>query len=105
MSDHESVRPAMGDARAAGARTQPLTEQTIGGALTSAAARQPEVEALVAIHQRIRMTYAELAREVERVALALLALGIAKGDRVGIWSQNCAEWTLVQFATARIGAI
>ncbi|MFI5307311.1 MAG: AMP-binding protein [Polyangiales bacterium] len=83
----------------------PLTYQTIGEALTSMAVRQPKAEALVVMHQGLRFTYAELAAEVERIALALLALGIDKGDRVGVWSQNCAEWTVLQFATARVGAI
>jgi fatty-acyl-CoA synthase len=89
----------------AGSRAQPLTAQTVGDALTTVAARQPEVEALIVVHQQIRWTYAELAREVERISLALLGLGIAQGDRVGVWSQNCAEWTVVQFAAARVGAI
>jgi fatty-acyl-CoA synthase len=88
-----------------GPSTTPLSYQTVGEALTSMAARQPHAEALVVVHQGLRFTYAELAKEVERIALALLALGIAKGDRVGVWSQNCAEWTVLQFATARVGAI
>jgi fatty-acyl-CoA synthase len=93
------------NAQTAGAVTTLLSRQTVGEALTSMAAAQPDAEALVSMHQGIRWTYVELAREVERVSLALLALGIAKGDRVGVWSQNCAQWTVVQFATARIGAI
>jgi fatty-acyl-CoA synthase len=92
-------------AQTAGAVTTLLSRQTVGEALTSMAAAQPDAEALVSMHQAIRWTYAELAREVESVSLALLALGIAKGERVGVWSQNCAQWTVVQFATARIGAI
>jgi fatty-acyl-CoA synthase len=83
----------------------PLSYQTVGEALTSMALRQPQVEALVVVHQGLRFTYAELASEVERIALALLALGIGKGERVGVWSPNCAEWTVLQFATARVGAI
>ena len=78
---------------------------TIGEAFRIAAREHPDSEALVSLHQGIRCTYAELAREVERLALALLSFGIEKGNRVGIWSQNCAEWTMLQFATARIGAI
>ena len=61
--------------------------------------------ALVARHQGIRWTYAELHEQVERCARALLRLGVRKGDRVGIWSPNNAEWVIVQFATAKIGAI
>jgi fatty-acyl-CoA synthase len=61
--------------------------------------------ALVSRHQRIRWTFAELHEQVERCARALLAAGVEKGDRVGIWSPNNAEWVIVQFATAQIGAI
>src|SRR5262245_18436551 len=78
---------------------------TIGEAFRAAAREHPSSEALVSVHQAVRYTYAELEHEVECVALALLSLGIRKGDRVGIWSQNCAEWTVLQFATARVGAI
>ena len=52
-----------------------------------------------------RWSYAKMNDDVDRLARALLALGIAKGDRVGIWSPNCAEWTLLQYATAKAGAI
>jgi fatty-acyl-CoA synthase len=61
--------------------------------------------ALVSRHQGIRWTYAELHERVERCARALLAVGVEKGDRVGIWSPNNAEWVIVQFATAKIGAV
>jgi fatty-acyl-CoA synthase len=109
MNDHHdsdtSQRKATAASRALGTRALPLTAQTLGDALASMAARQPEVEALVSVHQALRWTYGQLADEVERLALALLELGIAKGDRVGIWSQNCAEWTVIQFASARVGAI
>jgi len=64
-----------------------------------------EREALVSRHQAIRWTYAELDGQVERCARALLASGVERGDRVGIWSPNNAEWVVVQFATAKIGAI
>lgn len=86
--------------------TEPaLLHQTIGANLREVAKRHADREALVSRHQDIRLTYAQLDAEVDRVARALLAHGIAKGDRVGVWSPNCAEWTLLQFATARIGAI
>jgi fatty-acyl-CoA synthase len=64
-----------------------------------------ERDALVSCQQGIRWTYAEFDARVERCARALMAEGVAKGDRVGIWSPNNAEWVIVQFATARIGAI
>ncbi|MEM7274039.1 MAG: AMP-binding protein, partial [Actinomycetota bacterium] len=80
-------------------------EETIGANLARAVAANPDREALVVDHQGIRWTYAELATEVDRVARALLAAGFAKGDRIGIWAPNCAEWVLVQFATAQLGVI
>jgi len=83
----------------------PLSGQTIGDHLASVISRQPDAEALVSRHQGARLTYGELGREVERVARGLLGLGIEKGDRVGIWSPTRVEWTLLQFATARVGAI
>jgi fatty-acyl-CoA synthase len=83
----------------------PLSGETIGDYLASVISRQPDAEALVSRHQGARLTYGELGREVERVARGLLGLGIEKGDRVGIWSPTRVEWTLLQFATARVGAI
>ncbi len=88
-----------------GPDTTPLLEHTIGAALTQAATRWGDRLALASVHQRIRMTWAELDAEAERVACGLLDQGVTKGDRVGIWAPNCAEWTIVQFATAKIGAI
>ena len=82
-----------------------LVDQTIGESLAATVAAFPDAEALVSRHQGIRRTWAELADEVERVALGLLALGVGKGDRVGVWSPTCAEWTYVQYATARLGAV
>jgi fatty-acyl-CoA synthase len=83
----------------------PLSAQTIGDCFAATVAAHPRVEALVSRHQGIRLSYAELAREVERAGLALLALGVQRGDRVGMWSPTCAEWTIVQLAAARVGAI
>jgi fatty-acyl-CoA synthase len=83
----------------------PLLGTTIGQALRSAAECWGGELALVSRHQSVRWTWAHLDAEVDRVATGLLELGIGKGDRVGIWAPNCAEWTVTQFATARIGAI
>jgi fatty-acyl-CoA synthase len=83
----------------------PLRGETIGRMWNEVVAAYGGRPALVARHQGIRWTYAELHDEVERCARALLAAGVAKGDRVGIWSPNNAEWVIVQFATAKIGAI
>lgn len=88
-----------------GDTSAPLIDTTLGEALSRAAALWPRGLALVSEHQRLRWTWAELNAEVDRFATALLKQGIGKNDRVGIWAPNCAEWTVVQFATARIGAI
>jgi fatty-acyl-CoA synthase len=88
-----------------GLATEPLLGQTIGENLASTVAQFGDRDALVDVPTGRRWTYRQLADDVESVALALLALGINKGDRVGIWAPNLPEWVLVQFATARIGAI
>jgi fatty-acyl-CoA synthase len=88
-----------------GVTEPPLLEHTIGEALDRAASQWPGGLALVSRHQGIRWTWAELNAEVDRIACGLLAHNVAKGDRVGIWAPNCAEWTVTQFATAKIGAI
>jgi fatty-acyl-CoA synthase len=88
-----------------GVTDPPLLEYTIGEALERAAHDWPDGMALVSRHQGIRWTWAELNAEVDRIACGLVAQGIKKGERVGIWSPNCAEWTVTQFATAKIGAV
>ncbi|WP_421241518.1 AMP-binding protein [Aeromonas enteropelogenes] len=84
---------------------QPLLSQTIGTYLQEIAERFPDRPAVVVRHQQIRWSYREYLARIDRLAKGLLALGIKPGDRVGIWSPNNIEWCLVQFATARIGAI
>ncbi|WP_338771044.1 AMP-binding protein [Massilia sp. METH4] len=88
-----------------GAHDVPLIGETIGSFLAGVAARYADNEALVVPHQGVRWTYSELDERVTRLAIGLLELGLRPGDRVGIWSQNCAEWVLVQFATARAGLV
>jgi fatty-acyl-CoA synthase len=94
-SSGESVTPLLGD--------------TIGGNFDATVRAFGDREALVdragGASSARRWTYAELAADVDALALGLIELGIAKGDRVGIWAPNCAEWTLTQYATAKIGAI
>ena len=90
---------------ASGPREPPLRAQTIGRMWDEAVAAHPEDQAVVSRHQGIRWNYAELGTEVDRCARGLLAAGALRGDRVGIWSPNCAEWVVAQFATAKIGAI
>ena len=72
---------------------------------SESATRFPQGDALVVCHQGVRLTYAEFHSRVTQTAKGLLALGVRKGDRVGIWAFNCEEWVLTQFATAAIGAI
>ncbi len=90
---------------AVGSADTPLIEQTIGANLSATAGRYGDLEAFVVVHQGIRQTWAEFDATVDAVAKGLMARGIEKGDRVGMWSPNFAEWTYVQYATARIGAI
>jgi fatty-acyl-CoA synthase len=82
-----------------------LRGETIGRMWDDIVAANGDRPALVSRHQGIRWTYGELHEQVERCARALLAAGVAKGDRVGIWSPNNAEWVVVQFATAKAGAV
>src|SRR5829696_3801953 len=88
-----------------GASPVALLGETIGQNLDRTAARVPDNDALVSVHQGVRMTYAQFHAAVEEVARGLLALGIEPGERVGIWSPNNAEWTTLQYATAKAGAI
>ena len=88
-----------------GAKEPPLIEQTIGQALSDAAARHGDREAVVSVHQAARLTYHDLNAQAEALGAGLLSLGLEPGDRVGIWAPNCVEWTLVQFATAKAGLI
>ena len=83
----------------------PLLEETISANLARTVAEHGDHEALVSVEQGLRYTYREFADAVDEVAAGLMAVGVQVGDRVGIWSPNCAEWVLVQYATARIGAI
>jgi fatty-acyl-CoA synthase len=88
-----------------GGTDKPLLYMPIGDVLADAARRWPHRDAVLVRHQNIRLTYAELDLQVDRLACALMACGLAPGDRLGIWSPNCLEWLLVQFATARAGII
>ncbi|HET9388139.1 MAG TPA: AMP-binding protein [Steroidobacteraceae bacterium] len=88
-----------------GPSTQPLMHRTLDEVLKTAVTRDASRPALVASHQGLRYTFAELDAEVERVARGLLAFGMRPGERVGIWSPNCAEWILTMFAAARAGLI
>ena len=101
MSDIPAALPSI----AAGETDRPLLTSTIGANLDATIARFAEREALVDCEQGIRWTYGQFGDEVVRLARALVASGVTVGDRVGIWAPNCAEWTVLQYATAKIGAI
>ena len=83
----------------------PLREETITQAFQRTVARFPGNDALIVRHQNVRLTFSELAAEVERTARGLAALGLGPRDRVGVWSTNCLEWILLHLASARIGAV
>ncbi|KAB0640921.1 AMP-binding protein [Burkholderia stagnalis] len=99
------IAPENGLSYVRGATDVPLSEATIGQFLRETAERFPDRPAVVFREQRVRWTWRAFADEVDALAAGLAALGIGKGDRVGIWSPNRSEWLLTQFATARIGAI
>lgn len=88
-----------------GATAVPLIEKTIGRLFDEVCSTYEHNDALVSKHQALRYTYGELRNRVDEVAFSLLSLGVKKGDRVGIWSPNNAEWVLTQFATAKVGAV
>jgi fatty-acyl-CoA synthase len=89
----------------AGPTDPSILEDTIGRNFERAVATNPDTEALVEVAGNRRWTYAELNTEIDVIARGLMSLGVQRGERVGIWSPNCAEWTIVQYATAKIGAI
>ena len=88
-----------------GASDKQLIGQTIGRFFDEACARHAEREALVVRHQNVRLTYAQLKSRVDALACGLMRLGLAPGERIGIWSQNTLEWTLTQFASAKAGLV
>ena len=88
-----------------GASNISLIGETIDQNLRKTVEKYPNKEALISVHQDYRVTYTEFYAQVTAVAKGLIALGVKQGDRVGIWSPNCYEWTLLQYATAKIGAI
>ncbi len=88
-----------------GIGSTPLIGMTIGDKFDQIATTYPDNDALIVCHQQIRWSYAELKAQVDRAARAFLAIGVRRGDRVGIWSPNNAQWLLTQLATAKVGAI
>ncbi|CAB4707173.1 MAG: AMP-binding protein [Actinobacteria bacterium] len=90
---------------ASGTSAVPLLGQTIGDNLEDTVRRFGEREALVVVHEGKRWTYTQLNDDVDRIARRLLAMGLQVGDRLGIWAPNCSAWTMVQYATAKLGVI
>ena len=97
--------PQGGLSHVRGATDGALSRLTVHALLAQAARRWPQRDAAVFVEQQLRYTWQQLHYEVEAAAAGLCALGVRRGDRVGIWSPNRAEWLLTQFATARIGAV
>ena len=98
-------RPQDGLSHVEGARDEPLWALTVGDVLERAVQRFGAREAACFREQGLRLSYGELARRAEAVAAGLLAAGLEKGDRVGLWAPNRAEWLIAQFATARAGLV
>ncbi len=90
---------------AQGTTTDPLLSETIGANFESTVAKFVDRDAVVSIHQEVRLTYGQLNDMVDSLASGLLEKGYKKGDRIGIWSPNRYEWVVVQYATAKIGVI
>jgi fatty-acyl-CoA synthase len=90
---------------ACGTGNKPLLGITIGDMFDRIAHRHPDNPALISRHQEIRYNYSELKEKVDECARALFALGLKKGERIGIWSNNCAEWLITQLATSKLGAV
>ncbi len=88
-----------------GTSTEPLLSETIGANFETTVAKYGDRDAVVALHQDVRLTYRQLNEMVNSLACGLLAKGYKKGDRIGIWSPNRFEWVVVQYATAKIGVI
>ena len=100
-----ATSPAPTLSHTVGGTEPPLLEHTIGDSLDAAVVAYPDRDALVDRAEAVRLSYRELGAQVDRLARALIAVGLEKGDRVGIWSPNTTEWVLTQFATAKVGAV
>jgi fatty-acyl-CoA synthase len=98
---HAQTLPSYGS----GTSETPLLGDTIGDNLARTVARFPDAEAMVDVPSGRRWTYLELDADVTALALGLLAVGVEAGDRIGIWAPNCPEWTVLQYASAKVGAV
>src|SRR6185312_13201875 len=105
MSPGGKPMPKLTQSYAHGVSTTPLIGETIGVHFDKATERWGARDALIVRQQNVRLTYSELKARVDAFAAGLMALGLAPGDRVGIWSPNNTEWAITQFATAKAGLI
>uniref|UniRef100_A0A8C7X9V0 Medium-chain acyl-CoA ligase ACSF2, mitochondrial n=1 Tax=Oryzias sinensis TaxID=183150 RepID=A0A8C7X9V0_9TELE len=103
--DGPPVVPTLTTSYAHGTSSTPLLHDTVGGMLQKSTERHPDKEAVVFVQDGVRKTFAQFQQEVDQAAAGLLALGLKKGDRLGMWGPNIYEWILFQFATAKAGII
>uniref|UniRef100_A0A8C9XJ35 Medium-chain acyl-CoA ligase ACSF2, mitochondrial n=1 Tax=Sander lucioperca TaxID=283035 RepID=A0A8C9XJ35_SANLU len=103
--DSPPIIPALTTSYAHGTSSTSLRHTTIGEALLKAVERSPDTEAVVFLQDGVRKTFAQLQQDVDQAAAGLLAIGLQKGDRLGMWGPNTYEWILFQFATAKAGII
>uniref|UniRef100_A0A8C3B063 Medium-chain acyl-CoA ligase ACSF2, mitochondrial n=1 Tax=Cyclopterus lumpus TaxID=8103 RepID=A0A8C3B063_CYCLU len=103
--DSPPIIPTLTTSYAHGTSTSSLRNTTVGDSLLQTVERWPDREAVIFVGDGVRKTFAQLQQDVDQVAAGLLALGLQKGDRLGMWAPNIYEWVLVQFATARAGII
>ncbi|XP_015817938.3 medium-chain acyl-CoA ligase ACSF2, mitochondrial [Nothobranchius furzeri] len=103
--DRPPIVPSLTTSYAHGTSSMSLLGDTVGGALLKSVERWPDKEALVFLEDGVRKTFAEFLKDVDQAAAGLLALGLRKGDRLGMWGPNTYEWVLFQFATAKAGII
>ncbi|KAF6092055.1 acyl-CoA synthetase family member 2 [Phyllostomus discolor] len=103
--DHTATLPIGGLSYVRGCTESRLIYKTVGQCLAATAQRFPNQEALVVLHEDIRLTFAQLKEEVDKAASGLLSIGLCKGDRLGMWGPNSYAWVLIQLATAQAGII
>ncbi|CAG5903334.1 unnamed protein product [Menidia menidia] len=103
--DHPPIEPTLVTSYAHGTASVSMLHHTVGGVLQSTVERWPDREAYVFVEDRVRKTFAQFQQDVDQAAAGLLALGLRRGDRLGIWGPNTYEWILFQFATAKAGII
>uniref|UniRef100_UPI00398EDD7F medium-chain acyl-CoA ligase ACSF2, mitochondrial isoform X2 n=1 Tax=Pristiophorus japonicus TaxID=55135 RepID=UPI00398EDD7F len=104
-SDVVPMKPTLTTSYIHGAMDMPLLPKTIGQCLDETVSNHPDKEALVFLRDGIRKTFGQLKQEVDQMAAGLLAVGLEKGDLLGMWGPNMYEWVLIQFATAQAGII